>query len=160
MCGNGRRRDPVAFGLPLQGWDLAVVDADGRPVDPGEVGDLVSAGRAGPLPRKGQRRRESSAMPTLGWRRAYAAATCAAGSERTGLLRAEPMTKSRRGPSHRVGARSDAALRFTCRGSAAARPGTQEGTGTTRGCGPTSSAPTRSTISRGADQRSSVCLRR
>ena len=35
---------PVRIGLPLDGWDLAVVDADGRPVGTGEVGELIIGG--------------------------------------------------------------------------------------------------------------------
>merc|ERR1711960_72088 len=37
-------RGPVSIGLPLPGWDLAVVGADGRPVNLGEVGELVIGG--------------------------------------------------------------------------------------------------------------------
>lgn len=36
--------DAVSIGLPLPGWDLAVVDKDGRPVALGEVGELVIGG--------------------------------------------------------------------------------------------------------------------
>ena len=35
---------PVSIGLPLPGWDLAVVDKDGMPVGVGEVGELVIGG--------------------------------------------------------------------------------------------------------------------
>ena len=35
---------PVSIGLPLPGWDLAVVGAAGEPVAPGEVGELVIGG--------------------------------------------------------------------------------------------------------------------
>src|SRR5436309_2211806 len=35
---------PISIGLPLPGWNLAVVDADGRPVEYGEVGELVTGG--------------------------------------------------------------------------------------------------------------------
>ncbi|PRC46619.1 amino acid adenylation protein, partial [Mycobacterium sp. ITM-2017-0098] len=37
-------RSAVSIGLPLPGWDLAVVDKDGRPVGFGEVGELVIGG--------------------------------------------------------------------------------------------------------------------
>jgi len=37
---------PGAMGLPLPGYDVAVIDADGRPLPPGEVGDV--AVRRGP----------------------------------------------------------------------------------------------------------------
>jgi non-ribosomal peptide synthetase-like protein len=36
--------DPVRIGLPLDGWDLAVVDARGFPVTEGEVGELIIGG--------------------------------------------------------------------------------------------------------------------
>ena len=35
---------PVRIGLPLDGWDLAVVDAEGNPVAEGEVGELIIGG--------------------------------------------------------------------------------------------------------------------
>ncbi|MCP4247306.1 MAG: AMP-binding protein, partial [bacterium] len=35
---------PVSIGLPLPGWDLAVVDTIGAPVPIGEVGELVIGG--------------------------------------------------------------------------------------------------------------------
>ncbi|TBN57639.1 amino acid adenylation domain-containing protein [Glaciihabitans arcticus] len=35
---------PVRIGLPLDGWDLAVVDAEGNPVTEGEVGELIIGG--------------------------------------------------------------------------------------------------------------------
>ena len=35
---------PVSIGLPLPGWDLAVVDKDGSPVRVGEIGELVIGG--------------------------------------------------------------------------------------------------------------------
>ena len=35
---------PVSIGLPLPGWDLAVVDAEGLPVAYGQVGELVIGG--------------------------------------------------------------------------------------------------------------------
>ncbi|GAA4265636.1 Pls/PosA family non-ribosomal peptide synthetase [Frondihabitans peucedani] len=36
--------EPVRIGLPLDGWDAAVVDADGHPVADGEVGELIIGG--------------------------------------------------------------------------------------------------------------------
>ena len=39
---------PVSIGLPLRGWDLAVVNADGNPVEMGEVGELIIGGVASP----------------------------------------------------------------------------------------------------------------
>ena len=62
---------PVRIGLPLDGWDLAVVDADGQP---GRRGRDRRADhrrrRPGPLPRPGQGRREvrPDADPRLGAR--------------------------------------------------------------------------------------------
>ena len=74
--------EPVRIGLPLDGWELAVVDEAGEPVADGRD---RRAGhrrrRAGPLPRPGQGRREVRALPSLGWERAY----------RSGdIVRAEP----------------------------------------------------------------------
>jgi non-ribosomal peptide synthetase-like protein len=63
---------PVRIGLPLPGWDLAVVDTDGRPVSHGEVGELVIGGVG--LARYLDRDKDAekyAPMPTLGWRRAY-----------------------------------------------------------------------------------------
>jgi non-ribosomal peptide synthetase-like protein len=37
-------KSPVSIGLPLPGWDLAVVNAEGRPVRYGETGELVIGG--------------------------------------------------------------------------------------------------------------------
>ena len=63
---------PVRIGLPLAGWDLAVVDPDGVPVPAGEIGELIigGVGLARYLdPDKDAER--FAAMPTLGWPRAY-----------------------------------------------------------------------------------------
>ncbi|WP_025349944.1 Pls/PosA family non-ribosomal peptide synthetase [Nocardia nova] len=63
---------PVRIGLPLDGWDLAVVDADGRPVAEGESGELVIGGVG--LARYLDPAKDAekyAPMPTLGWRRAY-----------------------------------------------------------------------------------------
>ncbi|NUR79689.1 MAG: AMP-binding protein, partial [Dermatophilaceae bacterium] len=35
---------PIRIGLPLDGWDLAVVGPDGQPVPPGETGQLIIGG--------------------------------------------------------------------------------------------------------------------
>ena len=45
---------PVRIGLPLRGWQLAVVDPQGKPVRRGETGELVIGG-AGPRPLPGRR---------------------------------------------------------------------------------------------------------
>ncbi|MFC7487423.1 Pls/PosA family non-ribosomal peptide synthetase [Knoellia sp. CPCC 206453] len=63
---------PVRIGLPLAGWDLAVVDASGQPVPEGESGELIIGGVG--LARyldEAKDRAAYAAMPTLGWRRAY-----------------------------------------------------------------------------------------
>ena len=63
---------PVRIGLPLAGWDLAVVDGDGQPVGDGEVGELVIGGVG--LARYLDEAKDAekyAPMPTLGWRRAY-----------------------------------------------------------------------------------------
>ncbi len=65
-------RGPVSIGLPLPGWDLAVVGADGRPVNLGEVGELVIGGVG--LARYLDPDKDAekyAAMPTLAWSRAY-----------------------------------------------------------------------------------------
>ncbi|MFI6367463.1 Pls/PosA family non-ribosomal peptide synthetase [Nocardia sp. NPDC050630] len=63
---------PVRIGLPLDGWDLAVIDATGNPVDEGESGELVigGVGMARYLdPAKDAEK--YAALPSLGWERAY-----------------------------------------------------------------------------------------
>lgn len=63
---------PISIGLPLDGWDLAVVDAQGTPVAPGEQGELIigGVGLAHYLdPAKDAEK--YAPMPSLGWDRAY-----------------------------------------------------------------------------------------
>ncbi|OFS11696.1 Pls/PosA family non-ribosomal peptide synthetase [Kytococcus sp. HMSC28H12] len=63
---------PVRIGLPLDGWDLAVVDAEGQPVAPGEEGELIIGGVG--LARYLDPAKDAekyAPMPTLGWERAY-----------------------------------------------------------------------------------------
>ncbi|MGW5524766.1 Pls/PosA family non-ribosomal peptide synthetase [Gordonia sp. NPDC003950] len=63
---------PVRIGLPLAGWDLAVVGADGNPVAEGEIGELIigGVGLAHYLdPAKDAEK--YAPMPSLGWERAY-----------------------------------------------------------------------------------------
>lgn len=63
---------PVSIGLPLDGWDLAVVDGDGAPVSPGEVGELVIGGVG--LARYLDPAKDAekyAPMHSLGWPRAY-----------------------------------------------------------------------------------------
>jgi non-ribosomal peptide synthetase-like protein len=63
---------PVRIGLPLDGWDLAVVDADGTPVAEGATGELIIGGVG--LARYLDPAKDAekyAAMPSLGWDRAY-----------------------------------------------------------------------------------------
>jgi non-ribosomal peptide synthetase-like protein len=63
---------PVSIGLPLRGWDLAVVDKQGQPVSTGEVGELVIGGVGLARYLDPDKDAEKFAeMPTLGWSRAY-----------------------------------------------------------------------------------------
>ncbi len=63
---------PVSIGLPLRGWDLAVVDKDSVPVSVGEVGELVIGGVGLARYLDPEKDAEKYAeMPTLGWSRAY-----------------------------------------------------------------------------------------
>ncbi len=63
---------PVRIGLPLDGWDLAVVDGDGRHVAEGELGELVIGGVGLARYLDAAKDAEKYApMPTLGWQRAY-----------------------------------------------------------------------------------------
>ena len=62
----------VSIGLPLDGWDLAVVDGDGHPVGYGESGELVIGGVGLARYLDPDKDAEKYApMPTLGWDRAY-----------------------------------------------------------------------------------------
>jgi non-ribosomal peptide synthetase-like protein len=66
------RDEPVRIGLPLQGWDLAVVDGAGEPVGEGETGELIIGGVG--LARYLDAAKDAerfAPMPTLGWARAY-----------------------------------------------------------------------------------------
>jgi non-ribosomal peptide synthetase-like protein len=68
LDGNG----PVSIGLPLPGWDLAVVDQKGEPVTLGEVGELVIGGVGLARYLDPEKDAEKYApMPTLEWTRAY-----------------------------------------------------------------------------------------
>ncbi|NMN96883.1 amino acid adenylation domain-containing protein [Nocardiaceae bacterium YC2-7] len=63
---------PVSIGLPLDGWDLAVVDSDDRPVPVGETGELVIGGVGLARYLDAAKDAEKYApMATLGWDRAY-----------------------------------------------------------------------------------------
>lgn len=63
---------PVRIGLPLDGWDLAVVDARGGVVAVGEVGELVIGGVGLARYLDADKDAEKYApLPALGWERAY-----------------------------------------------------------------------------------------
>ncbi|QWF83685.1 Pls/PosA family non-ribosomal peptide synthetase [Amycolatopsis sp. CA-230715] len=74
--------EPVRIGLPLSGWQLAVVDEDGEPVAMGSSGELVIGGVG--LARYLDTAKDAekfAPLPSLGWQRAY----------RSGdMVRAEP----------------------------------------------------------------------
>jgi non-ribosomal peptide synthetase-like protein len=62
----------VRIGLPLDGWDLAVVDGEGNHVAPGEDGELIIGGIG--LARyldPDKDAQKYGPMPGLGWQRAY-----------------------------------------------------------------------------------------
>ncbi|MFJ7219642.1 Pls/PosA family non-ribosomal peptide synthetase [Amycolatopsis sp. NPDC098790] len=63
---------PVRIGLPLSGWQLAVVNDEGEPVAMGETGELVIGGVG--LARYLDEQKDAekfAALPSLGWQRAY-----------------------------------------------------------------------------------------
>ena len=64
--------ETVRIGLPLDGWDLAVVDRDGQRVGPGDVGELIigGVGLARYLDETLNQQRFAP-MTSLGWERAY-----------------------------------------------------------------------------------------
>lgn len=68
LTGSG----PVRIGLPLDGWELAVIDRAGNPVAPGESGELVIAGVG--LARYLDPEKDAAKyapLPAVGWERAY-----------------------------------------------------------------------------------------
>ncbi|WP_242088166.1 Pls/PosA family non-ribosomal peptide synthetase [Curtobacterium sp. DN_7.5] len=63
---------PVRIGLPLDGWDLAVVDEAGVRVPPGGVGELVIGGVGlGRYLDPAKDAEKYAPFPELGWERAY-----------------------------------------------------------------------------------------
>lgn len=63
---------PVRIGLPLSGWDLAIVDEAGNPVAEGETGELIIGGIG--LARYLDPIKDAekyAPLPALGWDRAY-----------------------------------------------------------------------------------------
>ncbi|MFJ2867533.1 Pls/PosA family non-ribosomal peptide synthetase [Kitasatospora sp. NPDC087314] len=68
LTGDG----PVRIGLPLDGWDLAVVDEAGAPVAAGGTGQLVIGGVGLARYLDPEKDAEKYApLPSLGWERAY-----------------------------------------------------------------------------------------
>ncbi|MEV1174495.1 amino acid adenylation domain-containing protein, partial [Nonomuraea sp. NPDC049784] len=68
LTGDG----PVRIGLPLDGWDLVVVDGEGQPVAMGETGELVIGGVGLARYLDPVKDAEKYApLPSLGWERAY-----------------------------------------------------------------------------------------
>uniref|UniRef100_UPI0039EDF644 AMP-binding protein n=1 Tax=Sinomonas sp. G460-2 TaxID=3393464 RepID=UPI0039EDF644 len=77
---------PVRIGLPLDGWDLAIVDPDGVPVPEGDVGELIIGGVG--LARYLDPAKDAekyAPMPSLGWERAYRSGDLVA-YQREGLI--------------------------------------------------------------------------
>ncbi|MFJ1768270.1 Pls/PosA family non-ribosomal peptide synthetase [Amycolatopsis sp. NPDC088138] len=63
---------PVRIGLPLAGWQLAVVNDEGQPVAMGETGELVIGGAGLARYLDAEKDAEKfAALPSLGWQRAY-----------------------------------------------------------------------------------------
>jgi aryl carrier-like protein len=63
---------PVRIGLPLHGWQLAVVDSGGNPVRRGETGELVIGGAGlGRYLDAAKDAEKYRPVPALGWDRAY-----------------------------------------------------------------------------------------
>ncbi|MFI9405972.1 Pls/PosA family non-ribosomal peptide synthetase [Nocardia sp. NPDC052316] len=63
---------PIRIGLPLDGWDLVVIDAAGNPVGEGESGELVIGGVG--LARYLDPAKDAekyAPLPSVGWDRAY-----------------------------------------------------------------------------------------
>lgn len=62
--------EPVRIGLPLDGWDLAVIDKEGQPVPEGALGELIIGGVG--LARYLDPVKDAemfAPLPTLGWAR-------------------------------------------------------------------------------------------
>ncbi|MCL1870544.1 MAG: amino acid adenylation domain-containing protein [Promicromonosporaceae bacterium] len=77
---------PVRIGLPLDGWDLVVVDDAGRPVAEGETGELVIGGVGlGRYLDPAKDAEKYAPLPSLGWERAYRSGDLVV-NERAGLL--------------------------------------------------------------------------
>ncbi len=63
---------PIRIGLPVPGWQLAVVDTDGQPVAWGETGELIIGGVGlGRYLDPEKDAEKYASLPSLGWERAY-----------------------------------------------------------------------------------------
>ena len=63
---------PVRIGLPLDGWQLAVLNPGGQPVAWGEIGELVIGGVGlGRYLDPAKDRQKYAPVPSLGWERGY-----------------------------------------------------------------------------------------
>jgi non-ribosomal peptide synthetase component F len=86
---------PVRIGLPLRGWDLAVVDPEGHPVAWGEEGELIIGGVGlGRYLDPAKDAEKYAPMPTLGWSEPTAAATWSARIRRACSSWAAPTSRS------------------------------------------------------------------
>lgn len=64
--------EPVRIGLPLDGWELVIVDPDGNPVEEGQVGELVIGGVGLGRYLDPEKDAEKYApLESVGWARAY-----------------------------------------------------------------------------------------
>ncbi|WP_225730882.1 MULTISPECIES: Pls/PosA family non-ribosomal peptide synthetase [unclassified Nocardia] len=77
---------PIRIGLPLDGWDLAVIDQAGNPVAEGASGELVIGGAGLARYLDPDKDAEKYApLPSLGWERAYRSGDLVR-NERAGLV--------------------------------------------------------------------------
>jgi non-ribosomal peptide synthetase-like protein len=65
-------KGPVRIGLPLEGWQMAVLGADGQPVPWGQAGELVIGGAGlGRYLDAAKDSQKYAPVPALGWQRGY-----------------------------------------------------------------------------------------
>ena len=153
---------PVRIGLPLDGWDLAVVDAAGDPCRRGTVGELIIGGVGLARYLDPDKDAEKYApMPTLGWDRAYRSGDLVRyDGRRAPLRRPRRRPGQARWPAHRARrGRQRAAPAARRRGAAAAvrqdaRPATRSSSATSRwtrpSTPPTALGPAARVAARGA----------